>query len=57
MIEVVQCLQVAIKILEKKRMTEEADVVRVFREIQILQRIRHPNIIQLYDVPALTPLL
>jgi 5'-AMP-activated protein kinase catalytic alpha subunit len=41
---------VAIKILEKKKMTEQADVERVTREIHILQKIRHPNIIQLYDV-------
>ena len=31
-------------------MIEQADIERVTREIHILQRIRHPNIIQLYDV-------
>ena len=36
--------------LEKKRMAEAADVERVTREIHILRRIRHPNIIQLYDI-------
>lgn len=40
----------AIKILEKKRMKEAADIERVSREIHILQKIRHPNIIQLYDI-------
>jgi 5'-AMP-activated protein kinase catalytic alpha subunit len=31
-------------------MTESADVERVTREIHILRRIRHPHIIQLYDI-------
>lgn len=31
-------------------MTEAADIERVTREIHILKRIRHPNIIQLYDI-------
>ena len=38
------------KILEKEKITEEADVERVSREIQILKMIRHPNIIQLYEI-------
>ena len=37
--------KVAIKILEKNRMKEVADVERVSREIHILKLIRHPNII------------
>jgi len=41
---------VAIKILEKKKIKEEADVERVTREINILKMIRHPNIIQLYEI-------
>jgi len=36
---------VAIKILEKDRITEIADVERVAREIHILKLLRHPNII------------
>jgi len=31
-------------------MTEAADIERVTREIHILRRTRHPNIIQLYDI-------
>lgn len=31
-------------------MTDAADIERVTREIHILRRIRHPNIIQLYDI-------
>ena len=37
--------KVAIKILEKYRIKEVADVERVSREIHILKLIRHPNII------------
>jgi serine/threonine protein kinase len=43
-------LQVAIKILEKSRIKEQADVRRVNREIKILKKSRHGNIIQLYEV-------
>jgi 5'-AMP-activated protein kinase catalytic alpha subunit len=42
--------KVAIKILEKDRIIDVADVERVAREIHILKLIRHPNIIQLYEV-------
>ena len=36
--------KVAIKILEKDRIVEQADVERVAREIHILKLLRHPNI-------------
>jgi serine/threonine protein kinase len=42
--------RVAIKILEKSRIKEVADIERVTREIAILKRIRHPNVIRLYEV-------
>lgn len=42
--------KVAIKILEKRKIVEEADVQRVSREIEILKMIRHPNIIQLFEI-------
>ena len=38
---------VAVKILEKSRIREVADVERVAREVHILKLIRHPHIIQL----------
>lgn len=41
----------AIKILEKEKIREQADLERVAREINILKSIRHPNIVQLYEVP------
>ena len=42
--------KIAVKILEKERITDVADVERVSREIHILKLIRHPNIIQLYEI-------
>lgn len=42
--------KVAVKILEKDKIVEVADVERVAREIYILKLIRHPNIIQLYEI-------
>ncbi|CAD8043577.1 unnamed protein product [Paramecium primaurelia] len=42
--------KVAIKILEKERIIEVADVERVSREIHILKLIRHRHVIQLYDI-------
>ena len=37
--------KVAIKILEKAKIMESADVERVAREIKILKMVRHPYII------------
>lgn len=42
--------KVAIKILVKEKIIDVADVERVSREIHILKLIRHPSIIQLYEV-------
>ena len=42
--------KVAIKILEKEKIVDQSDIERVSREIQILKLIRHPNIIQLYEI-------
>lgn len=42
--------KVAVKILEKARIVDVADVERVSREIHILKLLRHSNIIQLYEV-------
>ncbi len=40
----------AVKILEKDRISDVADVERVTREIHILKIVRHPCIIQLYEI-------
>jgi len=41
---------VAVKVLEKNKIVSDADVARVTREIDILKRNRHPNIVRLLDV-------
>jgi 5'-AMP-activated protein kinase, catalytic alpha subunit len=41
---------VAVKILEKDKIKDKKDVERITREIKILKKVRHPNIIQLYEV-------
>lgn len=41
---------VAVKILEKSRINDQAETERVMREIHILKLVRHPNILQLYDI-------
>jgi 5'-AMP-activated protein kinase catalytic alpha subunit len=41
---------VAVKILEKEKIQDVSDVERVAREIHILKLIRHPHIIQLYEI-------
>lgn len=48
----VSCKQVAIKFLEKEKIKDKEDIQRVAREIHILKLIRHPNVIQLYEVPS-----
>jgi 5'-AMP-activated protein kinase catalytic alpha subunit len=42
--------KVAIKILEKKKIVDISDIERVSREIHILKMIRHPNLIQMYEI-------
>ncbi|KAF4667445.1 hypothetical protein FOL47_003576 [Perkinsus chesapeaki] len=42
--------KVAIKILEKEKIVDISDVERVSREIKILKLIRHPHIVQLYEI-------
>ena len=42
--------KVAVKILEKEKIIQEADKTRIEREIKILKNMRHNNIVHLYDV-------
>jgi len=42
--------QVAVKILERHRIKEVADVQRVAREIHILKKVHHPHIIKLFEI-------
>ena len=43
----------AVKILEKEKIKDKKDVERITREIKILKKVRHPNVIQLYEVSQL----
>ncbi len=42
--------KVAIKIIEKANIKEKDDLERVKREIEILNNIRHTNVIKIYNV-------
>lgn len=42
--------KVAVKILEKERIVDVADVERVAREIHILKLIQHPHVIRLFEI-------
>ena len=42
--------KVAIKILEKYKIRKFEDKIRIEREIEILKKVKHPNIVQLYSV-------
>lgn len=48
---------VAIKILEKARIKDKKDIERITREIKILKKMRHPNVIQLYEVSTMDSLI
>lgn len=48
--------QVAIKIVDKRSM-DEANLKKIYREIQILKLLRHQHIIELYQVRIPTPFL
>ncbi|PKA61225.1 CBL-interacting serine/threonine-protein kinase 12 [Apostasia shenzhenica] len=43
---------VAIKVLDKERILNSGLVAHIKREIAILRRVRHPNIVQLFEVMA-----
>lgn len=40
----------AVKILEKAKIVDVADVERVSREIHILKIVQHPHVVQLYEI-------
>lgn len=41
--------QVAIKIIDKTQLNED-NLKKIFREIQIMSKLNHPNIVRLYQV-------
>lgn len=42
-------IQVAIKIVDKTRL-DNVNLTKVYREIEVLKKLDHPNIIKLYQV-------
>lgn len=46
--------KVAVKVLNKNRIEDDEDRERLLREMEILRRVRHPNIIQLYEIMETT---
>lgn len=42
--------KLAIKILEKEKIVSMEDEVRVRREIDILMKVNHPHVVQVYEV-------
>ena len=42
--------KVAVKILEKRRLKEEYDIIRLKREIEILSQFNHPNVIGAFEI-------
>lgn len=36
--------------MEKARIKDKKDIERISREIKILKKVRHPNVVQLYEV-------
>ena len=45
----------AIKILDKSMIKDASDLERVNREISILKKLRHPHVVQLFDVRPSAP--
>lgn len=45
--------KVAIKIVDKRRLDSD-NLAKIYREILVLKRIRHPHIIKLYQVGKLS---
>ena len=49
-IHIITKKKVAIKILDKSKIVEKDDFIRIIREICILSKIDHPNIINVYQI-------
>jgi serine/threonine protein kinase len=41
---------VAIKIIDKNSIEDSDDEVRIQREVEIMKKVRHPNIVYLYEI-------
>lgn len=42
--------KVAIKIIDKSSIEDEDDEIRIQREVDIMKKVRHPNIVYLYEI-------
>jgi len=42
--------KVAIKIIEKSKLTDNSDIIRLQRELEILIKVNHPNIVRARDI-------
>lgn len=42
--------KVAIKIIDKNSIEDEDDEIRIQREVDIMKKVRHPNIVYLYEI-------
>ena len=42
--------KVAIKILEKSKILEKEDLERILREMEMLKKFNHPNVIETYEI-------
>ena len=40
----------AIKIIDKSSIEDEDDEIRIQREVDIMKKVRHPNIVYLYEI-------
>ena len=40
----------AVKVLEKSKIKDKKDVERISREIKILKKLHHPNVVQIYEI-------
>jgi len=49
-LHVVSNEKIAVKILEKDRIQDQSDEVRVKREMEILLKVHHANVVQLYEI-------
>lgn len=48
-------LQVAIKYIKKLKINDETEINRIRREIKIMSKLNHPNIINVLEGEVMTP--
>ena len=48
-LHIVKDQEIAVKILEKEKIKDNIDIERIIHEMEILKKVIHPNIYQLYE--------